>query len=231
MRRPCGPYNRAGDADGHRAVTAIDRSILRLVAITDDIRDGQPGLIARAVRAVAGGATCVQLRLKDVSARDLVGVARDLVRAVEVPVIVNDRADVAIAAGAAGVHLGADDVPARTVRVIAPVGFIIGASVGSDGEVAFADGADYVGIGPVFSTTSKRDAGEAIGVNEFSRLAVATGLPAVAIGGISVENARLAIEAGADGVAAIAAVFGAMDPAAAARALRSAIESSDPGLK
>ena len=142
--------------------------------------------------------------------------------------IVNDRADVAIAAGAAGVHLGADDVPARAVRVIAPVGFIIGASVGSDGEVAFADGADYVGIGPVFSTMSKRDAGEAIGVNEFSRLAVATGLPAVAIGGISAGNARLAIEAGADGVAAIAAVFGAMDPAAAARALRFAIESADP---
>lgn len=206
----------------------IDRSVLRLIAITDDIRDGQSGLVARATAAANGGATCIQLRLKNVTARDLVGVARELVRAVTVPVIVNDRADVAIAAGAAGVHLGADDVPARAIRAIAPERFIIGVSVGSAGEVALASGADYVGIGPVFETGSKADAGNAIGIAEFSRLAVATGLPAVAIGGISATNARGAIEAGADGVAVIAAVFGASDPATAAKAVRLAIETSNP---
>ena len=201
----------------------IDPSILRFVAITDNVRDGQTGLIARAKAAVDGGATCVQLRLKDVAARDLVGVARELIKAVGVPVIVNDRADVAIAAGAAGVHLGADDAPVSAIRRIAPTGFLIGASVGSDAEVPLAAGADYVGVGPVFGTTSKDDAGEAIGLAEFTRLSTATGLPAVAIGGISVDNARSAIEAGAIGIAVISAIFGATDPLAAARELGSAI--------
>lgn len=203
----------------------IDRSVLRLIAITDNVRDGQTGLLERAAAAAQGGATCIQLRLKDVPARDLVVLARELVRAAGVPVIVNDRADVAIAAGAAGVHLGPDDVPPAAVRRFAPDGFIIGASVGTDDEVAGAKGADYVGIGPVFATGSKSDAGIAIGIEGFSRLAVATGLPAVGIGGITRQNARGVIGAGAAGVAVIAAVFGAADPRAAARALASAIGS------
>jgi thiamine-phosphate diphosphorylase len=201
----------------------MDPAILRLIAITDDLRDGQSGLIARASYAVQGGATCIQLRLKEISARDIVGLARELVQSVSVPVIVNDRADIAIAAGAAGVHLGADDVPVSAVRVFAPEGFIIGASVGEDSEIGNSEGADYVGIGPVFGTASKRDAGDAIGVEGFARLAMATGLPAVAIGGITAANAASAIAAGAAGVAAIAAIFGATDPASAAKALRSAI--------
>lgn len=202
----------------------IDLSTIRLIAITDHIRDGQTGLIARASAAARGGASCIQLRLKDVSARDLVGVAKELVRAVGVPVIVNDRADVAIAAGAAGVHLGADDVPPSVIRRIAPAEFIIGVSVGNDAEVANAGGADYVGIGPFFATGSKRDAGEPIGPEGFSRLAAATGLPAVAVGGVTAENAAIAMGAGAAGVAVIGGVFGSSDPAAAARRLRSAIE-------
>ena len=201
----------------------IDRSMLRLIAITDNVRDGQEGLIARAAAAAHGGATCIQLRLKDVSARDLVTLARELVRGVGVPIIVNDRADVAIAAGAAGVHLGADDVPPSAVRKFAPDGFIIGSSVGNDSEVSGSRGADYVGIGPLFSTASKKDAGSAIGVAEFARLSAATGLPAVAVGGITAGNARSAIEAGAEGVAVIAAVMGADDPLIAARELASAI--------
>lgn len=201
----------------------IDLSTIRLIAITDHIRDGQTGLIARASAAARGGASCIQLRLKDVSARDLVGVARELVRAVGVPVIVNDRADVAIAAGAAGVHLGADDVPPSVIRRIAPAEFIIGVSVGNDAEVANAGGADYVGIGPFFATGSKSDAGEPIGPEGFSRLAAATGLPAVAVGGVTAENAAIAMGAGVAGIAVIGGVFGSSDPAAAARRLRSAI--------
>lgn len=201
----------------------IDPSILRLMAVTDDVRDGKEGLIARAAAAARGGATCIQLRLKNVGARDLAGLAHELVRAVGVPVIVNDRADVAIAAGAAGVHLGDDDVPADALRKFAPEGFIIGASVGCDAEVSGAAGADYVGIGPLFTTASKQDAGDAIGVEEFARLAAAVGLPSVAIGGITADNARLVIDAGATGVAAIAALFGASDPFVAARAFSSAI--------
>src|SRR5690242_12695840 len=103
---------------------------LRLVAITDDLRDGTDGLVGRAAAAVRGGATMVQLRLKDIDPRELVQVARALVRALPVPVVVNDRADIALAAAAAGVHVGVDDLPASALRAVVPAGFIIGASVG-----------------------------------------------------------------------------------------------------
>lgn len=200
----------------------FDPAALTLLAITDDLRDGRAGLVARAEAAVRGGATMVQLRLKDVDGRTLVEVARELVAALSVPVLVNDRADVALAAGAAGVHLGADDLPPRALRRVVPDGFVIGASVGSDAELPQAEGADYVGIGPVFATASKSDAGDAIGVAEFARLAALTGLPAVAIGGITPENTPAVLAAGACGVAVIRAVFGADDPSSAARSLRHA---------
>jgi thiamine-phosphate pyrophosphorylase len=193
-----------------------------LIAITDDVRDGVDGLLGRAAAAVRGGATMIQLRLKDVDARDLVRIARGLVETVPVPVIVNDRADVALAAGAAGVHVGVDDIPAAALRRVVPAGFIIGACVGSDDVVKGAAGADYVGIGPVYATSSKPDAGEAIGLSEFARLAKLTGLPAVAIGGIDAANCRETLGAGANGVAVIRAIFSAPDPEGAARALSSA---------
>jgi thiamine-phosphate pyrophosphorylase len=201
----------------------IDQSILRLIAITDHIRDGQEGLISRASAAAHGGATCIQLRLKDVPARDFVGVAKELVRAVGVPVIVNDRADVAIAAGAAGVHVGIDDVPPSAIRRIAPDNFIIGVSVGNDAEVENSSGADYAGIGPFFHTASKGDAGAPLGPEGFAHLAAATRLPAVAVGGVTAENASLPIQAGAAGIAVIGGIFASSDPEAAARRLRSAI--------
>jgi thiamine-phosphate pyrophosphorylase len=201
----------------------MDPSIVRLIAITDNVRDGQNGLIARASAAVRGGATMIQLRLKDVAARDLVGLARELIATGGAPVIVNDRADIAIAAGAAGVHLGPDDLTPSAVRIFAPSGFIIGASVGSDEEVALSAGADYVGVGPVFATGSKNDAGTAIGIDEFARLAGLCGLPAVGIGGVTAANARSVIDSGAAGVAVIASIFGASDPNSAAREISSAI--------
>ena len=167
----------------------------------------------------------VQLRLKDVDARELVAIARLLVETVPVPVTVNDRTDVALAAGAAGVHVGVDDIPPGALRRVVPAGFIIGASVGADGEVPNATGADYVGIGPVFSTAPKPDRADAIGVDEFARLARLTGLPAIGIGGIDEVSARQLRDAGADGVAVIRAIFAAADPESAARALSSAIGS------
>jgi thiamine-phosphate pyrophosphorylase len=200
----------------------FDPDTLKVLAITDDLRDGRAGLVERAAAAVRGGATMVQLRLKDVDGRTLVEVARALVETLPVPVIVNDRADVALAAGAAGVHLGADDVPPRALRPALPSGFVIGASVGSDAELPQAEGADYVGIGPVFATASKGDAGDAIGVEEFARLARLAGRPAVAIGGITAENATALFAVGARGVAVIRAIFAADDPTAAARSLRRA---------
>lgn len=164
----------------------------------------------------------IQVRLKDVDARTLVEVARAMLQTVSVPIIVNDRADVALAAGAAGVHVGSGDLPVAAIRGFTPADFIIGCSVGSDEEVALSLGADYVGIGPVHETPSKADAGAAIGIDGFTRLARACGIPAVAIGGISAETAPRIIAAGAAGIAVIRSLFGGDDPEHQARALRSA---------
>lgn len=197
---------------------------LKLLVITDDLRDGLDGLVARAAAAVRGGATMIQVRLKHATGRELVEVTRAMVGAVTVPVLVNDRADIALAAGAAGVHLGVDDLPVAAVRAMAPAGFLIGASFGSEGERANAEGADYVGIGPVFGTLSKSDAGEAIGPAGLARLIALSPVPAVAIGGMTAANAGEALRAGAAGVAVIRAVLGAADPERAARELRAAVD-------
>jgi thiamine-phosphate pyrophosphorylase len=201
----------------------IDPGTLLLVAITDGLRDGADALLARAAAAVRGGATMLQLRLKDVDARTQVEVARRLVALRGAPVVVNDRADVALAAGAAGVHVGADDLPIEAVRRIAPAGFIVGASVGSDEEADRARAADYIGIGPVYDTASKGDAGAALGVEEAARLARRCGVPAVGVGGISAATAPAVTGAGLAGVAVIHAIFGAADPERAARSIRAAI--------
>jgi thiamine-phosphate pyrophosphorylase len=200
----------------------FDATSIALIAITDDLRDGADGLVARAAAAVRGGATMVQVRLKHVPTATLVEVTRALVAAVAVPVLVNDRVDVALAAGAAGAHLGFDDLPIAAARRLVPDGFIIGASVGDEAEAPAARGADYVGIGPVFATASKADAGAAIGTIGFSRLAALVGLPAVAVGGISPVRVPMLREAGAHGIAVIRSIFGADDPESAARAMRSA---------
>jgi len=206
---------------------AFDPKTVRLIAITDSLRDGPRGLALRAAAAVAGGATMLPLRLKEESARSLVEIARALqAMTPDVPLIINDRADVALAAGAAGVHVGVDDLSPALLRRVAPPGFIIGASVGSDDEVARAAGADYVGIGPVFATGSKADAGAAIGPARFGELARRCGLPAVAIGGITSERVPDVLSAGAAGVAVISALFGASDPTSAARAIRDALDAS-----
>lgn len=197
---------------------------LRLMAITDSAEDGAGNLVQRVSAAVEGGATCVQIRLKHEPARTIVSVTRDVLAAVAVPVIVNDRFDVALAAGAHGVHLGADDVPVDVARRLVPPTFIIGSSVGTDAEVDSAAGADYAGIGPVYATPSKDDAGCALGVDGMVRLrdalwAAGARIPVVAIGGITARNARPVFRAGVAGVAVISGLFGQPDPARAARDL------------
>lgn len=201
----------------------MDPRTLTLIAITDGMPDGADALLSRAAAAVRGGATMLQLRLKDVDARTQVEVARRLVASCGVPVIVNDRADIALAAGAGGVHVGADDLPVAAVRRITPPGFIVGASVGADAEVDGSRGADYVGIGPVYASPSKADAGTALGVAEAVRLARRCALPAVGIGGITSATAGEVTAAGLTGVAVIQAIFGTADPEQAARSLRAAI--------
>lgn len=205
----------------------FDPASIRLIAITDSLREGPRGLALRAAAAVAGGATMIQLRLKEESARSLVEIARMLRAAVpDVPLLVNDRADVALAAGADGVHVGVDDLSPVVLRRFVPPGFIIGASVGGDEEVDRAAGADYVGIGPVYATGSKVDAGAAIGPARFAQLARRCGVPAVAIGGLSAATVSDVMSAGASGIAVINALFGASDPTQAAHALRDALDAS-----
>jgi thiamine-phosphate pyrophosphorylase len=201
----------------------MDPRALALIAITDDLRDGITGLTARAAAAVRGGATMVQLRLKHAEPRLLVEVARTLVATLPVPVVINDRADIALAAGAAGAHLGADDMPVLAVRSITHQGFIIGASLGSEDELDNARAADYVGIGSVYGTRTKRDAGIPIGIDGFERLARAVGRPSVGIGGVTADNASAIVTAGGVGVAVVSAVFGVSDPGHAARTIRTAI--------
>lgn len=218
MPSPAAPRAKAARADGTGAY--------RLIAITDNLRDGRDGLVARAAAAVRGGATLVQLRLKYTDARMLADIGRALVAAVPVPVIVNDRLDVALSCGAAGVHVGADDLPVGVVRRLTPPGFLIGASVGSAEEAARAAGADYAGVGPVFGSTSKLDAGHAIGIAGLKQLTALAGLPSVAIGGITAETITSVMTAGVVGIAVIGAIFGGADPEAAARSLRSAIDQA-----
>ena len=183
------------------------------------------GTIATIAGLVRGGVTMVQVRAKRMAPRDLLDLVKRVVAAVQVPVIVNDRADIALMAGAAGVHLGSEDLPVSAVRSFAPRDFIIGASVGSVDELGTAHGADYVGIGPAFATSSKSDAGEPLSFDAIADLQHRAGVPAIAIGGITPANARALVEACPElaGVAAVTALFAAADGASAAAALRAAI--------
>jgi thiamine-phosphate pyrophosphorylase len=203
----------------------LDPETLTLIAITDAVTGGSDEIVQRALACVRGGATMVQLRLKDADARTQVEVARALIAALpaNVPLIMNDRADLAIAAGAAGVHVGPEDLPAAAVRRMLGPDRIVGVSVGNDAESLQASDADYVGIGPVYATASKGDAGDAIGLVELERLIAVCARPAVGIGGVQAVNAAAVIAAGARGVAVIRALFIASDPEEAARQLRSSI--------
>jgi len=178
-------------------------------------------------RATAGGATMVQVRWKDATPMGLLQLARALVQALPVPVLVNDRVDVALAAGAAGAHLGQDDPPLDTLRPMVPAGFLLGISVGSvlEAEHVRAWPADYWSVGPCFATGNKADAGAALGPDGFAALArvAPEGMPVIGIGGITAGTAAQIIRAGAAGVAVIGAVLGAPDPERAARELSASL--------
>jgi thiamine-phosphate pyrophosphorylase len=193
-------------------------AVVRLMLVTDDRMVAGRDLVALAVAAERGGVTSVQLRLKRASARELVAAARMLVAALRVPLLVNDRPDVALAAGAAGVHLGPDDLPIVLVRKVVPPGFIIGASAGSPEEAAAAAGADYWGVGPWRNTGTKADAGAALGAEGFRRIVQRSGgKPCIAIGGVRPEDVGSVLAAGGAGVAVVSGILGEEDVEAAAR--------------
>jgi len=202
-----------------------------LYLITDErLSRGRSSVeIARA--AIDGGATAIQLRDKHLSAREQYAIGRELrilTRTMGVPLICNDRIDLALAIDADGVHLGQDDLSTDTARAILPLGRLVGISAGNAAEFAAGGGAgaDYLGVGPFATTASKSDAGAAIGATGIRIVRVLTDRPIVAIGGITQDLIPAAIAAGADGVAVISAIVGAQDPRAAARALREAVEAA-----
>jgi thiamine-phosphate pyrophosphorylase len=153
----------------------------------------------------------------------LVDACRALVAALAVPVIVHDRADVAVAGGAAGVHLSPEEMPTAIVRGVLPTGLVVGASVGSDAEIELARAADYVSIGPVFARGARVSDANALGADEFARLVGKVAVPVVAVGGITAENARVVLDAGAVGIAVITGAYAKAEAAQAIRDLRAAI--------
>jgi thiamine-phosphate pyrophosphorylase len=193
-------------------------ALVRLMLVTDDRLVAGRDLVSLAVAAERGGVTSVQLRLKRASARELAAATRALVAALRVPVLVDDRPDVALAAGAAGVHLGPDDLPVALARRMAPPGFVIGASAGSPDEAVTAAGADYWGVGPWRTTGTKADAGVALGVEGFRRIVECSGgKPCIAIGGVRPEDVGPVLAAGGAGVAVVSGILGEEDVEAAAR--------------
>ena len=193
--------------------------LLRLMLVTDDgLLEGRD-LVAVCLAAVQGGVSCVELRLKRVAPRELLARARELVAALPVPVLVNDRLDVALASGAAGVHLGPDDLPVALARRAVPEGFLIGASVGArPGAVELGQAADYWGVGPWRTTFTKPDSRWPLGPEGFGTIVAAAGrIPCVAIGGVLPEDGEAVRRAGGVGVAVAAGILGSTDVAAAAR--------------
>jgi thiamine-phosphate pyrophosphorylase len=202
-------------------VTLIER--LRLIVVTDADCGGRD-LVDVVRAALRGGAPAIQLRMKDAAARDMVELAHALLaetRPAGALLFVNDRVDVAVIAGADGAHVGQDDLPVAAARRVSPPGFLLGVSAESV-ELALqaeAEGADYVGVGPVYATGSKMDAGEPVGLGRIAEVAASVRIPVVGIGGIAIGNARAVVESGAAGVAVISAVMRADDPESATREL------------
>ena len=207
----------------------MNAACLRLYLATDpDLCAGRDlGTLVEA--ALAAGVTLVQLRDKQAGGLVLYETAcrlRALTRRHGVPLIINDRVDVMLAAQADGVHIGPTDLPLAQIRALA-AGRLVGYSVNTAADLQVAErfGADYIGVGPIFPTATKPDAQGAVGLEGLRRITASTRLPAVAIGGITPANCAAVRAAGAAGVCAISAILGTADVAGAVAAFRQAWES------
>lgn len=202
-------------------------SAWRLYVIIDRVVIGPHDLAEVAAAAIRGGADVIQLRDKGASARTLIEEGRSLKRltqAAGIALIVNDRADVAQATGADGVHLGQDDLPINEARAIMGQGRLIGASTHSleQARAAVREGADYIGCGPIFPTPTKPNYGS-VGVGLIQQVRAAVQVPVVCIGGIDQTTLEEVLRAGAECVAVVRAVCSAPNPESATRALKQRI--------
>ncbi len=200
----------------------------RLCFIADSEAAAGKDVLHLIAEAVAGGATTVQLRGKKWTSREFLerGVeAVRLLRPQRIPLIINDRMDIALACEADGVHLGQDDMPLSYARKILGKKRIIGisASTVAEAETAEKEGADYIGVGAIFRTFSKKDIGPLLGLEGLRKIRHRVNIPILAIGGISAANAAEVISAGADGVGVISAITAAKDPQKATAGILEAV--------
>lgn len=194
-----------------------------LYVVTDRELMNAPSLESAVEQAVRGGATLVQLREKTASSLEFYRTAVSVKKVTDsfgIPLIVNDRADIALAAGAAGLHVGQDDLPVPAARRLIGDG-ILGVSVSNVEEALSAqkDGADYLGVGAMFPTATKTDA-EAVSMEELKRIRSAVSIPIVVIGGIHQKTVPLFRGTGIDGIAVVSAVMATKDIQSAARELK-----------
>ncbi|GAA1843069.1 thiamine phosphate synthase [Microlunatus capsulatus] len=196
---------------------------LDLYLVTDSALCGPRGVVETVRRALPGGVTAVQVREPRATTRELCALSRELLAVLAgtgVPLLVNDRLDVALAVGAQGVHLGQSDLPAEDAHRVAPE-LLLGLSVSTPEQVAAApDWLDYLGVGPVRATATKPEAAAPLGLAGTAALVAAARVPCVAIGGIGPANAAEVRSTGVAGIAVVSAVCAADDPAAGAAALR-----------
>ena len=202
-----------------------------LYLVTDRGLCGNRLLEDVAHQALVGGATCIQLREKDVSTLFFVEEARkmkNLMARFRVPLIINDRIDVAIASGADGVHIGQDDMPYAEARRLMGPKAIIGLSVETWDDVVAAEALDinYLGVSPVFATPTKTDTKGNWGLEGLARIKAYSRHPLVAIGGMNASNAEEAVMAGADCIAVVSAIWGAPDPLLASRTINDIIQAA-----
>lgn len=202
---------------------------LRLYLVTDRNLTQGRNLLEVVDAAIAGGVTAVQLREKELPGRQFTELAlafRRLTRERGALFLVNDRVDIALAVDADGAHVGQDDIPAAMARRLLGPDRVLGVSARTpeQARAAEADGADYIGAGAVFATSTKIDA-ESIGLGGLVAIARAVHIPVVAIGGINNANAAAVLETGVDGLAVVSAIVAARDVAAAATALRRTVDS------
>lgn len=196
---------------------------LSLYLVTDPQLCARYGLVETVVAAVRGGVTVVQLRDKQASDSELIDQARRLKAALAgsgVPLIVNDRLAVAVESGADGLHVGQDDGDVAAARAALGESAILGLSVQNHAQLARLDpeALDYLGLGPVFATSTKRNHATPLGFEGLASLVAASPLPTVAIGGLKAEHADRVRAAGAQGPAVVSAICDQRDPEAAARA-------------
>ncbi len=211
-------------ANGRVALALVNA--LRVYLVTDQKSLRGRTLTDVVLAAVQGGVTCVQLREKEMCTRDFVALAcsiQALLQPFQVPLIINDRLDVALACGAQGVHLGQSDMPVMQARQLLPPEVFLGLSVESlDDVVRAADQpVDYLGVSPIYATPTKTDTAAPWGLAGLRQVRAATRLPLVAIGGIHLSNASEVLQAGADGLAVVSAICSADEPGAAAQFIQS----------